>query len=83
LAEAGPKRDIVLIWLPSGRRARLSDFAQGESFDDLEGAVTRALDAMPRGMLPWVRCDKKFVLSPEDISMAHAQFKEAASARRT
>ena len=83
MAEAGPKRDIVVIWLPSGRRARLSDFAQGESFNDLESAVTRALDPMPRGMLPWVCCDKKFVLSPEDISMADAQFKEAAGPKKT
>ena len=77
MAEAGPKRHVVLIWLPSGRKARLSDFTQGESFGDLESAVTRAMDAHPsRGMLPWVCCYKKFILSPEDISMAHAQFKE-------
>jgi hypothetical protein len=77
VAEAGPERDVVLIWLPSGRKGRLSDFTQGETFDDLESAVTRAMGATSsRGMLPWVCCDKKFVLSPEDISMAHAQFKE-------
>jgi hypothetical protein len=73
--EAGPKRYIALIWLPSGRRAKLPDFAQGEVFTNLESAVTRALDAMPKGTLPWICCDKKFVLSPEDISMAHTQFK--------
>jgi hypothetical protein len=36
VSEAGPKRDIRLIWLPSGRKARLSDFAHGEAFDDLK-----------------------------------------------
>jgi len=76
VSEAGPKRDIRLIWLPSGRKATLTDFAQGEAFDDLEPAVTRALAAMPAGTLPWICCDKKFVLSPEDISMVHTQFRE-------
>jgi hypothetical protein len=75
VAEAGPKREIALIWLPSGRKAKLADFAQSETFDDLEIAVARALDAMPKGTLPWICCEKKFVLSPEDISMAHTQFK--------
>jgi len=70
----GPKRHIALIWLLKGRKARLLDFAQGEVFDDLETAVARALDAMPTGTLPWICCDKKFLLSPEDISMAHTQF---------
>ena len=51
------------------------DFTQSETFDDLEIAVARALDAMPKGTFPWICCDKKFVLSPEDISMAHTQFK--------
>ena len=83
LAEAGPKRDVVLIWLPSGRKAKLSDFAQGEPFGDLECAVARAMGAAVHGMLPWVCCDKKFVLSPEDISMAHVQFREGANTRRT
>jgi hypothetical protein len=80
VAEAGrPKRDVALIWLPKGRKARLSDFVQAETFDDLESAVTSAMEATPsRGMLPWACCDKKFVLSPEDISMAHAQFKEGS-----
>jgi hypothetical protein len=76
LAETGPKRHIAVIWLPRGRKAKLSDFAQGQSFNDLESAVAHALGAMPEGMQPWVCCDKKFVLSPEDVSMAHAQFKE-------
>ena len=65
----------MLIWLPSGRKAKLSDFAQGETFNDLESAVIHAMNAVPRGVLASVCCDKKFVLSPEDISMAHAQFK--------
>ena len=76
MSEAGPERDIRLIWLPSGRKAKLTNFAQGEAFDDLETAVTRALAVMPKGTLPWICCDKKFVLSPEDISMAHTQFRE-------
>ena len=73
--EAGPKRDIKLIWLPSGRKARLTDFDQGEVFNDLETAVADALENVLQGALPWICCDKKFVLSPEDISMAHTQFK--------
>jgi hypothetical protein len=73
LGDTRPKRDIVVIWLPKGRRARLSDFAQGELFDGLKCAVTRGLEAAPGGMQPWVCWDKKFVLSPEDVSMAHAQ----------
>ncbi len=70
-----PERNIVLIWLPHGRRARLYDFSQGELFTDLESAVARAVEPMARGMSPWVCCDKKFVLSPEDIAEADAQFK--------
>jgi hypothetical protein len=76
LKENAPRRDIALIWLPAGRKARLSDFAQSQSFDDLEMAIGHALQAAPQGQHPWICCDKKFVLSPEDISMAHAQFKE-------
>ena len=75
MSEASPKRDIKLIWLPNGRKARLSDFAQGEAFNDLETAVARGLENMPQGALPWICCDKKFVLSPEDVSMAHTEFK--------
>jgi hypothetical protein len=51
VSEAGPERDIRLIWLPSGRKAKLTNFAQGEAFDDLETAVTRALAVMPKGTL--------------------------------
>jgi hypothetical protein len=71
----GPKRHIALIWLPKGRKAKLPDFVQGEVFGDLETAVARALNDMPKDTLPWICCDKKFVLSPDDISMAHRQFK--------
>ena len=81
MAEAGPEERHSADLAPEREESELSDLTQGESFNDLEGAVTRALDAMPRGMLPWVCCDKKFVLSPEDISTAHAQFKEAAVAK--
>jgi hypothetical protein len=60
----------------AGARGRTTkQFAQTETFDDLEIAVARALNAMPKGTLPWICCDKKFVLSPEDISMANTQFK--------
>jgi hypothetical protein len=76
LKEGAPKRDIALIWLPAGRKARLSDFAQSQSFDDLETAVRHAVQAAPQGQHPWICSDKKFVLSPVDISMAHAQFRE-------
>jgi hypothetical protein len=33
------------------QEARLTDFAHGKAFDDLETAVTRALAAMPKGEL--------------------------------
>ena len=76
MAEAKSKQDVVLTWLPSGRKAKLADFAQGEAFGDLASALTRAVEAKPKGTLPWICCDKKFVMAPEDISMAHAQLKE-------
>jgi len=76
VSKEGPKRDIRLIWLPSGRKARLTDFAQGEAFDNLETAVMRALATRPKGTLPWICCDKQYVLSVADISMAHTQFRQ-------
>jgi hypothetical protein len=76
VAEAGPKRDVVLVWLASGIKATLADFARGESCADLDSAIVRARDFMPSGMLPWICCDKKFVLSPEDVFMAYNQLKE-------
>jgi hypothetical protein len=76
LKESAPKRDVALIWLPANRKARLSDFAKGELFGDLETAISHAVRTTPRGMQPWICCDKKFILSPEDISRAHAQFRE-------
>ena len=76
MAEAKSKRDIVLIWLSPGQKAKLADFAQGATFNDLESAVIRAAQATPKGMLPWICCDKKFVMGPDDISMAFGQMRE-------
>ena len=45
--EVKPKRDIVLIWLSSGSKAKLADFADGLAFDDLEAAILRAAQATP------------------------------------
>ncbi len=78
MAEVKPKRDIVLIWLSSGSKAKLADFADGLAFDDLEAAILRAAQATPKGMLPWICCDKKFVMGPEDISMAFGQMREGS-----
>ena len=65
----------MLIWLPVRRRPRLSDFSKGELFTELESAVAQAVETRPRGMSPWICCDNKFVLSPDDIAEADAQFK--------
>ena len=45
--KAGHKADLA----PERQEARLTDFAHGKAFDDLETAVTRALAAMPKGEL--------------------------------
>lgn len=47
-----------------------------ELFGDLETAISHAVRTILPGTQPWICCDKKFVLSPEDISRAHAQFRE-------
>jgi hypothetical protein len=47
-----------------------------ELFGDLETAISHAVRTTPRGIQPWICCDKKFVLSPEDILRAHTQFRE-------
>ncbi len=78
MAEAGPKQDVVVVWLPKSQKATPADFARGEPCGDLDTAIVQARESVARraGMLPWIRCDKKFVLSPEDIFAAYAQIKE-------
>ena len=76
MAEATSKREIKLIWLPNGRKAKLADFAAGADFDELESAVVRAAQATPQGTQPWICCDGKFVMGPEDIAMAFGQLRQ-------
>jgi hypothetical protein len=78
VVEAAPKQDVVVVWLPKSQKATPADFARGEPSDDLDTAIVRARESLARqaGMLPWIRCDKKFVLSPEDVFAAYAQIKE-------
>jgi hypothetical protein len=76
VAPTKPKRDVVLIWLASGTKAKLADFAGGAAFDDLESAIMRAAQATPKGMSPWICCEKKFVMGPDDIAMAFGQMRE-------
>lgn len=77
MVDATPERDVVLVWLPRGSKATPEDFARGEPWVELDHAIVHAREAVRRdGMLPWIRCDKKFVLSPEDIFAAYAQVKE-------
>jgi hypothetical protein len=77
MVDAAPQRDVVLVWLPIGSKATAEDFARGELWVGLDDAIVHAREAVRRDeMLPWIRCDKKFVLSPEDIFAAYAQLKE-------
>jgi len=79
VAETRPQRDVMLIWLPSGSKATLADFAQGARFDDVESAVIFAAKAPPNGMLPWVCCERQFVMNPEDIVLAFGQMWQAGA----
>jgi hypothetical protein len=76
VAEVKPKRDVVLIFLASGTKAKLPDFEKGSAFDDLESAIMRAAQATPKGMSPWICCEKKFVMGPDDIAMAFSQMRD-------
>lgn len=74
MAEA--ERDVVIVWLPSGRTATDEDFEKGEPWPDFDGAIIHAREAARQdGRVAWIRCDKKFVLSPEDIAAAYPDVK--------
>jgi hypothetical protein len=74
MAEA--KRDVVLAWLPKGRMATGEDFEKGEPWPDFDGAIIHAHEAARQdSRVAWIRCDKKFVLSPEDIAAAYPEVK--------
>jgi len=69
-------RDVVLVWLPKGTKATGADFAKGEQFHAFDDAVIHAREtAREDGRVPWIRCDQKFVLSPEDIAAAYPDVK--------
>ncbi len=73
---AAPERDVVLLWLPSGRPAKGDDFAAGEAWPSLDAAILHAGAAKRAdGKRPWIRCDKKFILSPDDIAAAYPDVK--------
>ena len=69
---AAQGRDVELIWLPNGSKATGADFAGGEQWKTLDEAIVHAGETVRRdGKRPWIRCDKKFVLSPDDIVAAY------------
>jgi hypothetical protein len=69
-------RDVVLVWLPKGSKATGEDFEAGEAWQEFDGAIIHAHEMVrPDGRVPWIRCDKKFVLSPEDIIAAYPDVK--------
>jgi hypothetical protein len=72
-----PKQDVVLIWLPKGAKATGADFAKGEAWSELEAAIIHAHEARrPDQQVPWIRCEQKFVLSPDDIVAAYGSMKD-------
>jgi hypothetical protein len=73
---AGEDRVVELVWLPGGRQAKGADFADGEKWPTFDAAVLHAGEAKrPDGKRPWIRCDGKFILSPEDIAAAYPDVK--------
>lgn len=76
MTERAPKRDVEIVWLPEGRTPTGEDFAAGERYHDLDGAIIFARECVRADRaLPWIRCDGKFVLSPQDVVAAYAQLK--------
>ncbi len=76
MTETTSKRDVVLVWLPKGAKATGEDFAQGDPWPELEAAIIHAKEAVRQDRLvPWIRCDKKFVLTPNDIIAAYDDVK--------
>ena len=77
MTEALHNRDVVLVWLPKGSKPADEDFAKGEQWHELDNAIVHARESVRQdGRLPWIRCDKKFVLSPDDIIAAYPAVKE-------
>jgi hypothetical protein len=76
MTEPTPKRDVVLIWMPKGAKATGADFAKGEQWPELDAAIIHARETVrPDRQVPWIRCDQKFVLSPDDIIAAYGDVK--------
>ena len=75
VTRTGSERDVVLVWLPTGSKATDAEFETGERWLDLDNAIIHAREARREGMEAWIRCDRKFVLSPEDVVAAYAQSK--------
>ena len=71
----------MIVWLPKGSTATNVDFDGGERWPDLDDAVIHARECRQEGMDPWIRYERKFVLSPEDIVHAYAQSKLLKSRR--
>ena len=73
---AGDDRLVELVWLPPGRQAKGDDFAAGETWPTFDAAVLHAgASKHPDGKRAWIRCDKKFILSPDDIAAAYPDVK--------
>lgn len=76
MTDANNNRDVVLIWLPKGSKATGADFANGEQWNAFDDAVVHARETVRKdGHVAWIRCDQKFVLSPEDIAAAYPDVK--------
>ncbi len=76
MKEAIHIRDVVLVWLPKGSKPTDEDYAKGEPWHHLDNAIVHARESERQdGKLPWIRCDKKFVLSPDDIIAAYPAVK--------
>jgi hypothetical protein len=76
MTQTTPKRDIELVWLPKGAKASGDDFAKGEPWPTLEDAIIHARETVRADRhVAWIRCDKKFLLSPEDIVNAYGDVK--------
>jgi len=78
MTEPTSKRDVVLVWLPKGAKATGEDFATGEPWPELEAAIIHAHEARRADrQVPWIRCEQKFVLSPDDIVAAYGSMKDS------
>jgi hypothetical protein len=67
---------VVIVWLPKGKKPGTGAFDGGERWTDLDAAIVHAREKGRHDMDAWIRCDGKFVLSPEDVAAAYGQLKE-------